>query len=174
MTANYYLVQLSSLSASEREAIRVITSNLPSYKDLVSIAIGRALAGMHSIPTTEVESIRDHFTMNASIEVKNNISLIREYCDIDSQAIVEYAEKFYRLRYMMVLPNKPIYCINPEVVTEAALNITDVIETEAIKLMRAHPTEFCMIHNAAMNFLMLQQLKVKGSEWWMILTSIVR
>lgn len=163
-SSNYYLVQLSSLSSTERDAIRVITTHLPSHKDLVSIAMGRALAGMNPIPTTEVESIRDHFNMNVSIDVKNNISLIREYCDIDPQATIEYAEKFYRLRYTMVLPNKAIYCINPEVVVEAALNITDVIETDAIKLMRQYPTEFCMIHNAVMNFLSQQQLKREGSE----------
>lgn len=162
-TQPYYLVHLASLSEEERDAVRVVNQNLTGRKELVCIAIGRALGALNPLPTEEVESIKEYFKMNVSIDVKNNISIIREYCDIDPNTTYEFAEKFYSLRYELIRPGKDIYCINPDTIAEASLGITNVIENDAIRIMRENPVEFCRIHNAMRNFLYNRQLKANNN-----------
>lgn len=164
MDQPYYLVHLTSLTDEERDAVRIVNQNLTGRKNLVSIAVGRVLGALNALPTEEVDSIKEYFKMNVSIDVKNSISIIREYCDIDPNATYDYAEKFYALRYELIRPGKDIYCISPDTVVEAALGITNVIDNDTIRTMREEPVEFCRIHNAMRKFLYARQLKAKENE----------
>lgn len=83
-----------------------VMQNLPgSVQDrhrIAAIAIGYACACNSILPTSEVENADQHYTLNVEPFAKRVISALNEVSVLDSALALDFARKYWLLRYEAV------------------------------------------------------------------------
>lgn len=139
---------LSNLSPESQSAINYLSSGIRSRSLLTSVSIAYAIASHIPLPSTPVEDINEEYRFTNVIGVKQTLSQLNEMVILDTATILDYVERFYKLRYSVLYPTFEIYCNNPDTVIQDFLGAGSVLDPVALEAIKQGPIEVTKIYNS--------------------------
>lgn len=123
-----------------------LNTNNTSRDGLTTLAIARVLGDKFSLPTAPVTSIEAFFNMHNKAQLFELVSNLNELTILDTNAIIDYTNRFYKFRYEKTYPSTGPLALNVDKAIIDFFGISKVFDPETIKLIESNPiklTDMC-------------------------------
>ncbi len=142
------MYQLSNLCNDAQRFVSYLAYGDRTRSLLTSLAIAKTLSNTASLPSTPVEEIESFYKANVLIPLRTKLSALNELVVVDCETILDYAQRFYKVRYHCAFPSRKVYCINSDTAVEDFMGLTLVMDSKAIEALRSNPIELTKLHNS--------------------------
>ena len=142
------MYQLSNLCADAQRFVSYLAYGDRTRSLLTSIAIAKTLSNVANLPSSPVEDIEAFYKANVLIPLRAKLSALNELVVVNCDVILDYARRFYMVRYCNAFPSRKVYCMNSDTALEDFMGLTIALDAGAIEAIRANPVELTKLHNS--------------------------
>lgn len=150
---------ITKLDSDCQQFVTFMSTGMRPRSVLASIATAKAIAARLMVPSSPVEDITNYYDISFQIEVTALVSRINEVFITDVDTVLDYARRFYFVRYFCVNPKGNVFCVNPETVVQDFFGLTIAVDARAIEAMKQNPVELTKIYNGTTK--LLEQLSAQ-------------
>lgn len=142
------MYQLSNLCNDAQRFVSYLAYGDRTRSLLTSLAIGKTLANTANLPSAPIEDIESFYKASIQIPLRTRLSALNELVVIDCDTVLDYARRFYLVRYHTAFPSRKVYCMVPETALEDFMGLTLALAPEAVQAIKANPVELTKLHNS--------------------------
>ena len=133
------MAQITKLSSSSLSFVSKLTTNNTSRAMSTSIALGRTLSNSLTLPSSPVDNPLQYFKIQNQLNLESLISTINEIVIIDTNAVLDYATKFYEYRYASVHPTPHVIALNKQSAIADFFSISKHFSKECLSVIESNP-----------------------------------
>lgn len=148
---------LFSIDKETQEFVFYMNASNRSQSLLASITLGRVIANSLPMVCGELDNFEIYYRTTWQLEVTSRLSAVNEILLIDVGTVQEYVFKFYKLRYVMMYPQKTVFCPSPETALVDFIGISRQLDKSTVDAIVANPTETMKLTNGFVK--LVDQLK---------------
>lgn len=143
---------ISKLCPDTQQFLNYLSSGERTRARLTSIAIGKALSITMSLPSAPVENIQQFYKASVLIELNTKLSCLNELAVIDFETALDYAYRFYVVRYYAAYPKRTVFCNSKDTVLQDFLGASIALDQASAELLTTSPVELSKLHNGLVLF----------------------
>lgn len=147
------MFQLSNLGADAQRFVSYLAYGDRTRSLLSSLAIAKTLSNTANLPSSPVEDIEAFYKANIVLPLQTKLSALNELVLVNCDVILDYARRFYMVRYKNAFPGSKIYCMSSDTALEDFMGMTIALDKNAIEVIRDNPVEMTKLHNSLTDLL---------------------
>lgn len=111
-------------------------SSLNASRSMVStLALARALTLCSNLPSTPVDDVDGFFRTHIQVELEATLNTINELMVVDVKVVMDYALKFYKVRYNAAHPQCSVFSFCCDTAIQDFFSISRSVDEAALKVI---------------------------------------
>lgn len=137
----------TALNKKSQDFVTYLSNGVRPRSKLTSLAVAKFLASRLLVPVGEVDELASYYSMSCSMQVKADLSKLNEVVPLDTDTILDYAERFFVVRYYAVNPKPQICCLNTDTVLQDFFGISYSVDQTTLDEIKTNPVELTKVYN---------------------------
>lgn len=110
-----------------------------------SMALARVLSDKCLLPTSAVEDVTAFHRVTNRINIDQTLSALNEIIPVDTTAVLDYVERFYKFRYHSAFPQRQISAFQEETAVEDFFGLGFFFGKECIAIIQKESASLCVM-----------------------------
>lgn len=123
-----------------------------------TLALARALTFCSPLPASPVEDVDGFFRTHVQLSIENTLNTINELMIVDVKSVMEYALKFYKMRYFSAHPTCSVFSFNTATAIEDFFSISRSVDAAALEVIKAEAEKVSIYLNKFLT--LIEELQV--------------